>query len=181
MELFWYDIRTLSEAEYEEALGAMSPERRQQVADAVNDDERRRMAACQLLARRQLGTEPEFDAVGRIVNAPEGRCVSTSASGAWAVCAVSDAPMEVVLEVIRGAQEKFILRSLTPAEAHYVRYGDDGCFARFWECWTAKEALFKLTGKGPLLSLSAFDLPSDVALDHVRDHGCAVVAAMRLA
>ena len=61
-----------------------------------------------------------------------------------------------------------------------VRYGDDGCFARFWECWTAKEALFKLTGKGPLLSLSAFDLPADVALHHVKDHGCAVVTAMRL-
>ena len=181
MELFWYDIRTMSQAEYDSAVAGMTNERRQQLSDAATDDDRRRMAACELLARQHMdGAAPAFDALGRITTGQEGRYISAAASGAWAVCAVGDRPMETVVEVIRGAQEKFIARSLTEAEAHYVRYGDDGCFARFWECWTAKEALFKLTGKGPLLALSAFDLPSDVALDHVKDHGCTVVTAMRL-
>ena len=182
MELFWYDIRTMSQAEYDSAVAGMTSERRQQLSDAATDDDRRRMAGCELLVRQHLGADAAitFDAIGRITTGREGRYISTAASGAWAVCAVGDRPMETVVEVIRGAQEKFIARSLTEAEAHYVRYGDDGCFARFWECWTAKEALFKLTGQGPLLALSAFDLPSDVALDHVKDHGCTVVTAMRL-
>jgi len=50
----------------------------------------------------------------------------------------------------------------------------------FFECWTAKESLFKLTGHGPLLSLSAFALPRGVVLDHILQNGCTVTVAMDL-
>ena len=65
-------------------------------------------------------------------------------------------------------------------EMAYVRPYDDGGYERFWEVWTAKEALFKLTGKGPLLGLSCFALPENVALEHLRLHGCTVTAAISL-
>ena len=52
---------------------------------------------------------------------------------------------------------------------------------RTWtEIWTAKEALFKLTGKGPLLALSRLALPRGVVLDHVMQKGCALTTALRL-
>ena len=38
----------------------------------------------------------------------------------------------------------------------------------------------KLTGKGPLLGLSCFALPENVALEHLRLHGCTVTAAISL-
>ena len=62
----------------------------------------------------------------------------------------------------------------------YIRVGDDGDCARFWETWTAKEALFKLTGKGPLLALSRLAVPAGVVLDHVMQRGCALTVALRL-
>ena len=48
----------------------------------------------------------------------------------------------------------------------YIWSGDDGDCQRCWEIWTAKEALFKRTVKGPLLALSRFSLPAGVTLDY---------------
>jgi len=71
-------------------------------------------------------------------------------------------------------------RVCSEAEMAYIRVGDDGDCARFWEIWTAKEALFKLTGRGPLLTLSRLALPEGVVLDHIRERGCALTTALRL-
>lgn len=106
--------------------------------------------------------------------------VSVSHSGPYVVAAAGDHVLGVDVEVIRGAEEKFMRRACSETEMAYIRYGDAGCFQRFWECWTAKEALFKLTGKGPLLALSRLQLPEGVALDHIMQNGCAVTAAMQL-
>ena len=61
-----------------------------------------------------------------------------------------------------------------------IRPGDDGDCRRFWEIWTAKEALFKLTGKGPLLALSRFSLPAGVTLDYTAQKGCALTIAAQI-
>ena len=106
--------------------------------------------------------------------------VSVSHSGPYVVVAVGEKVLGVDVEVIRGAEEKFMRRACSEAEMAYIRYGDAGCFQRFWECWTAKEALFKLTGKGPLLALSRLALPEGVALDYIMHNGCAVTVAMQL-
>ena len=84
------------------------------------------------------------------------------------------------MEVIRSADEKFMRRVCSEAEMAYIRVGDDGDCARFWEIWTAKESLFKLTGKGPLLTLSRLAPPEGVVLDHIREKGCALTTALRL-
>ena len=65
-------------------------------------------------------------------------------------------------------------------EMAYIRSGDDGDCQRFWEIWTAKEALFKLTGKGPLLALSRFSLPAGVTLDYTAQKGCALTIAAQI-
>ena len=74
------------------------------------------------------------------------------------------------MEVVRS-QEKFMRRVCSEQEMAYIRPGDDGDCQRFWEIWTAKEALFKLTGKGPLLALSRFSLPAGVTLDYTAQKG----------
>lgn len=106
--------------------------------------------------------------------------VSVSHSGPYVVAAAGDHVLGVDVEVIRGAEEKFMRRGL-------LRDGDGlhplrrrGCFSGSGSAGRAKEALFKLTGKGPLLALSRLQLPEGVALDHIMQNGCAVTAAMQL-
>ena len=189
MELFWYDIRTMDESAYRSALALLSPERQQRVNAIGNEDNRKRTVAAEWLARTELGKRlnvaPEavpltVDEDGRPYVEGNPLYCSLSHSGAWAVCAIADKPVGVDVEVIRGTQEKYMQRICNDDELRYIRYGDEGCFHRFFECWTAKEALFKLTGNGPLLALSRFALPEDTALDHVVRNGCAVTVAMRL-
>ena len=198
MELLWYDIRQLDEETMARTVAMMDEARRRRVGDIAGEDDRKRTVAGELLARRVLaqrlgcGEEeaplrcPEkdvplsWDELGKPSVEREGVYVSVSHSGAWAVCVTADAPVGVDVEVVRSADEKFMRRVCSEAEMAYIRVGDDGDCARFWEIWTAKESLFKLTGKGPLLTLSRLALPEGVVLDHIREKGCALTVALRL-
>ena len=181
MELLWYDIRTLDTDTMAHTVGMMDEERRRRVNDIAGEDDRRRTVAGELLARRLLaqrlgcgeGEVPlRWDEMGKPTVDAVGVYVSVSHSGPYAVCAIADVPVGVDVEVVRSADEKFMRRVCSEAEMAYIRVGDDGDCARFWETWTAKEALFKLTGKGPLLALSRLALPRGVVLDHVMQRGC---------
>ena len=189
MELQWYDIRELTEDAALAVMGMMDETRRRRVADIAGEDDRKRTVAGELLARQMLAARlgcPEkdvplsWDELGKPSVEREGVYVSVSHSGAWAVCVTADAPVGVDVEVVRSAQEKFMRRVCSQQEMACIRPGDDGDCRRFWEIWTAKEALFKLTGKGPLLSLSRLALPQGVVLDHTIQNGCAVTVAMML-
>ena len=189
MELLWYDIRALDTDTMAHAVAMMDEERRRRVNDIAGEDDRRRTVAGELLARRLLaqrlgcgeGEVPlRWDEMGKPTVDAVGVYVSVSHSGPYAVCAIADVPVGVDVEVVRSADEKFMRRVCSEAEMAYIRVGDDGDCARFWEIWTAKEALFKLTGKGPLLALSRLALPRGVVLDHVMQKGCALTTALRL-
>lgn len=185
----WYDIRTLDTDTMAHTVAMMDEERRRRVNDIAGEDDRRRTVAGELLARRLLaqrlgcgeGEVPlRWDEMGKPTVDAVGVYVSVSHSGPYAVCAIADVPVGVDVEVVRSADEKFMRRVCSEAEMAYIRVGDDGDCARFWETWTAKEALFKLTGKGPLLALSRLALPRGVVLDHVMQRGCALTTALRL-
>lgn len=189
MELLWYDIRALDTDTMAHTVAMMDEERRRRVNDIAGEDDRRRTVAGELLARRLLaqrlgcgeGEVPlRWDEMGKPTVDAVGVYVSVSHSGPYAVCAIADVPVGVDVEVVRSADEKFMRRVCSEAEMAYIRVGDDGDCARFWEIWTAKEALFKLTGKGPLLALSRLALPRGVVLDHVMQKGCALTTALRL-
>ena len=172
MELQWYDIRELTEDAALAVMGMMDETRRRRVADIAGEDDRKRTVAGELLARQMLAARlgcPEkdvplsWDELGKPSVEREGVYVSVSHSGAWAVCVTADAPVGVDVEVVRSAQEKFMRRVCSQQEI-----------------WTAKEALFKLTGKGPLLKLSRFALPERVALDYMEKNGCALTVAAEI-
>lgn len=189
MELQWYDIRELEDGTAQTVMAMMDETRRRRVADIAGDDDRKRTVAGELLARRMLaqhlgcgenGVPLRWDELGKPTVEHPGVYVSVSHSGPWAVCAVADTPVGVDVEVIRSAQEKFMRRVCDEQEMACIRPGDDGDCRRFWEIWTAKEALFKLTGKGPLLALSRFRLPEGIALDYTEQNGCAVTVAAKI-
>ena len=189
MEAVWYDIRTMAEEELKALLHRTDPRRRKRMENIQDPDDRRRTAAGEMLARRllarKLGVEEaeaplSWDEDGKPVVAQEGVYCSISHSGPHVVCAVASVPVGVDVEVIRLAEEKFIRRTCNEREVAYIRYGDAGCYQRFWECWTAKEALFKLTGHGPLLKLSGLEVPEGVVLDHTLQNGCTMTVAMAL-
>ena len=189
MELLWYDIRQLDEETMARTVAMMDETRRRRVSDIAGEDDRRRTVAGELLARRALAERLgwgednvplRWDDPGKPAADAEGVYVSVSHSGPYAVCAAADVPVGVDVEVVRSADEKFMRRVCSEAGMAYIRVGDDGDCARFWEIWTAKEALFKLTGRGPLLTLSRLALPEGVVLDHIRERGCALTTALRL-
>jgi len=189
MELRWYDIRELDDTAAGAVMAMMDDTRRRRVADIAGDEDRKRTIAGELLARQMLAARLgcseaavplTWDELGKPTAAAEGTYVSVSHSGAWAVCALADMPVGVDVEVIRSAQEKFMRRVCNQQEMACIRPGDDGDCRRFWEIWTAKEALFKLTGKGPLLALSRFALPQGVTLDYTERNGCAMTVALQV-
>ena len=189
MELFWYNIKEMDAAAYDAALSMMDAARRARVKDLPNEDDRKRSAAGEVLLRNavaaRLNTTAEtaplvWDDNGKPGVEGDPFYVSVSHSGPYVVVAVGEKVLGVDVEVIRGAEEKFMRRACSEAEMAYIRVGDDGDCARFWEIWTAKEALFKLTGKGPLLALSRLALPRGVVLDHVMQKGCTLTTALRL-
>ena len=189
MELFWYNIKEMDAAAYDAALSMMGAERRSRIGDFPNEDGRKRSAAGELLLRQaaaaRLGCTVEsaplvWDENGKPGVEGDPFYVSVSHSGPYVVAAAGDHVLGVDVEVIRGAEEKFMRRVCSEAEMACIRPGDDGDCRRFWEIWTAKEALFKLTGKGPLLALSRLALPEGVALDYTEKNGCALTVAARI-
>ena len=170
-------------------VAMMDETRRRRVSDIAGEDDRKRTVAGELLARRALAERLgcgednvplRWDDTGKPAADAEGVYVSVSHSGPYAVCAAADVPVGVDVEVVRSADEKFMRRVCSEAEMAYIRVGDDGDCARFWEIWTAKEALFKLTGRGPLLTLSRLALPEGVVIDHILERGCALTTDLRL-
>ncbi|MBQ3548668.1 MAG: 4'-phosphopantetheinyl transferase superfamily protein [Oscillospiraceae bacterium] len=189
MTFYWYNIKQLDEDAYHRALTQMGSERRRRISDFPAEDDRKRSAAGELLLRQALsealGCSPEeaplvWEDSGKPAAAADGVYLSLSHSGPWVLCAIHDRPMGVDVEVIRSADQKFMLRACSESEMAYIAFGREGCYRRFWECWTAKEALFKVTGKGPLLGLSRLELPENVALRYTEENGCAVTVAMAL-
>ena len=189
MELYWYCIKDMDSAAYEKALSMMDSTRRKRIGELAAENDRKRSVAAELLARQALGEKlgcaPQDVPLRRDEDDKpylEGNpwYVSLSHSGQYAVCALGEKPLGVDVEVIRTTEEKFMRRVCTEQELAYVRPYEEGGFARFFECWTAKEALFKLTGKGPMLKLSRFELPEHVALDFIVKNGCALTVAIEL-
>ena len=182
MELRWYDIL---QADGQPSADYLSPQRRQRAAAMRDEADRLRTVAGETLARQmlseRLGCEPgsvplRWDDSGKPSAPGTGLYLSISHSGAYAVCAVDDEPVGVDVETIRGVEEKFMRRVCSEAELSYVL---DSCAPerRFWELWTAKEAVFKLTGRGPLLKLSKLALPEHVTVCYAERFGCALTVA----
>lgn len=189
MELYWYCIKEMDEKAYQAALAQMDAAQRKRIGYLPTEDERRRAVAAELLARNtlaeKLGCAPAqvpllHDEDDRPYLSDHAWYVSAGHSGQYVVCAIDRKPVSVAIEVIRTAEEKFMRRMCSEREFAYVRPYEAGGFVRFWECWTAKAALFKLSGGEPLVKCSRFALPEGTALDFMIKNGCAVTVVTKL-
>ena len=186
MVLYWYDIRDLAEETEKEVLRTLDAADRKRISELVLPEEKERSVAAVLLSRRALAEQsgqPEsaihlsWDEEGKPCAAGTELCFSVSHSGPYVVCAVAEKPIGVDIEPLRRISPKMMRRSCTEEELGYIRIGDSGADRRFLEVWTAKEALFKLTGRGPLLSLSFRHPPENAVVEFTVSHDCAVTAA----
>ena len=182
MEVRWYDIL---QEDGRPSLDYLSPERRQRAEAMRFEADRLRTAGGELLARRMLAERLgcaeadvplQWDENGKPEVPGTGWYLSISHSGAYVVCAVDRAPVGVDVEAIRDVDAKFMRRVCSEDELSYALRGGD-VQRRFWELWTAKEAVFKLTGHGPLLRLSKFALPDGVTVCYTEQYGCALTVA----
>lgn len=187
MELCWYDIL---QPDGTPAADWMSPERRERARSMRHEADRLRTEAGELLARRMLsarmGCAPaevplRWDEAGKPSVEGGQWYVSIAHAGAYAVCAVDRRPIGVDLEPVRSAEEKFMRRVCTQAEQSYLFARGADIYERFWELWTAKEAVFKLAGRGPLLGLSKLALPQGVSVWYTGCRGCALTVAWNIA
>jgi len=82
-----------------------------------------------------------------------------SHAGNYVVCAVSDEPVGIDIEVMKPFDMKIVERFFTAGEMAYVVNADkDTRLTCFYEIWTKKESRIKWEGKGLHMPLSSFSV-----------------------
>lgn len=168
MKWYHYDIRELTEEEYQKWYDLMSAEKKARVDRFRHPDDKKRTVAGEMLARKAIaqwcGVEAEsikFDtsehgkpfAVGLDVE------FNISHSGNLVVCAVSDQPVGIDIELIRPVDLRTAKHFCTPEDLEYlfghipsedefIKTEEEAILHHFFQIWTTKEACSKYTGIG---------------------------------
>ena len=179
----WYhmDIRDMTDAEYANYY-AMADETRREKTDAcrVREDRLRSIAGdhlARLAVSEFCGVPMEEIQFGRSGDGKPyvlGLDVhfNISHSGDLAVCAVSERPLGVDVQLMRPVRRALTRKVCTPGELRYLRevpgFGEElagEALVRFFQVWCSKEAYFKWLGTG-ITDLKKFD-----TLEHIRCGG----------
>ena len=81
-----------------------------------------------------------------------------SHSGELLLCALSDRPVGVDIEVVRPRREELFLRCLTEKEQNWCDSGGDR-WHRFYLLWTRRESACKRTGRGLSMPVREIAVP----------------------
>lgn len=168
MKWLKYDIRELSDEEYEKWYSLMSEDKQQRVDRFRFMDDKKRTIVGEMLARKaivewchvseeniQFG-KSEYGkpfAIGFDVE------FNISHSGDIVVCAVDKKPIGIDIEHIRPIDLNVAKHICTEEELHYIfgykpsekafhQTNDNQILTRFFEIWTWKEAYGKMVGVG---------------------------------
>ena len=173
----WYcDVQSLSDPALFSRCMSLLPweERRKQVMRFRFEKDRRlclgaglllayalrHVGASNLSLRRLPNGKPALDACPDIH-------FNLSHSGTLAVCAVSDQPVGVDVEVLQSAAPGVEAKCFQPREREWIHRSDDPDRA-FTRLWTRKESYLKLLGTGILCSLDSFCvLPEKDIQNHI--------------
>lgn len=168
MKWYKYNIKELSDTEYQKWYSLMSNEKQCRVDRFRFKDDKKRTVAGEMLARKAISDwcnvaveDVIFDyeeygkpyAVGLNVE------FNISHSGDIVVCAVGNSPVGIDVEEIRPIDlnvskrictedELICLFSHIPTEQDFVYTTDIEVLTRFFELWTKKEAYAKWVGTG---------------------------------
>lgn len=168
MKWYKYDIRDLSQEEYEKWYSLMSVEKKQRVDRFRLVDDKKRTVAGEMLARKAIAdcchvSEEEIQIglseYGKPFVIDLDVEFNISHSGDMVVCAVDCQPVGIDIEQIRPIDLDVIKRICTEDEIAYIlednlrndifcKITDYFVLTRFFEVWTLKEAYGKLMGTG---------------------------------
>lgn len=168
MQWYKYDVRQLTEEEYNRTYALLSEDARCRVDRMPTSETKKRTVAGEMLARTAIAAwcgvaeEDVSFAIGAHGKpyAPDLPVeFNVSHSGDWVVCAVDDRPVGIDVERIRPIDLKVAKRMFTEEELCYV-FGhaptaqdfapcdDAAVLTRFFTCWTTREAYGKYRGIG---------------------------------
>lgn len=168
MNWYKYDIKDLTENEYNKWYSLMSKEKQLRVVKFRFEDDKKRTVAGEMLARKAIAdwcsVLPqsivfENDEHGKPYAKGLSVYFNISHSKDMVVCALDDKPVGIDVERIRNIDLAVAKRICTEEELCYI-FGhtednqdfalssDNGVLKRFFELWTAKEACVKCSGAG---------------------------------
>ena len=166
MKWYRYDIRDLTDAEYNKWYSLMSTDKQCRVDRFRFAEDKKRTVVGEMLARKAIAewcqVPPEtivFDVndYGKPFAISLDVEFNISHSGDLVVCAIDDEPIGIDVERIRSIDASVVKRICSPKELRYL-FGyepkelkdcdiiDIKMQARFFEIWTAKEAYSKSIG-----------------------------------
>lgn len=174
MKWYKYDIRDLSETEYNKWFSLMNEEKQKKVNRFHYEDDQKRTVAGEMLARKAVAEWCNISAEeitfgknehGKPFAENLNVQFNISHSGNMIVCAVDDKPIGIDVEQIRSVNLKIAKRIYTedelrylfgydPAEDDFNKSPCDEMLVRFFELWTAKEAYLKCIGTGIIDNMS---------------------------
>ncbi len=168
MQLYVYDIRDMSETEYEKWYCLMNEEHKNRVDSFRSEDDRKRSVAGEMLARKAVSEicniPPESIIFGRtqygkpyVLNADAQFNISHAED--VVICATDKEPVGIDIEKIRPvnlrtAKKVFTVNEIkylfghTPEENEFRETAETEILDRFFELWTKKEAVGKCAGHG---------------------------------
>lgn len=170
MKWYKYDIRELTDAEYNKWYSLMSKDKQHRVDRFRFLDDKMRTVTGEMLARKAIaewcGIAPESITFGTKEHGkPYAKDLAVefniSHSSNMVMCAVDDKPVGIDIEQIRPIdltvakrictnEELLHLFGYTPTEQDFAYTADIEILTRFFELWTAKEAYGKCIGDGIL-------------------------------
>ncbi len=169
-----YDIKTLSEKEYEYYYSMMSEDKKLRVDGFRFENDKKRTVAGEMLARKAIADFCCVDVQSIVFEKTESGKpyakgidveFNISHSGDYVVCAVSSKPIGIDIEKIRpinlavakkvcSEKELLYIFSHKPCDTDFLYTEDEEVLTRFFELWTKKEAYAKCSGKGLSSGLS---------------------------
>lgn len=139
-KIFIADIGLL---DTESCLGKVSPARREKTLRLAGDDDKRRSLGVELLLKKVTGRSDYVLSKNEKPYFPDNEVFfSLAHCGDYAVCAVSDVPVGVDIELPRAGGLSLAKRFFQPDEAALV-YAADDPDREFCRLWTLKESYIK--------------------------------------
>lgn len=180
MTWYKYDIRDLTDAEYNKWYSLMNEDKQHRVDRFRFADDKKRTVAGEMLARKAIAAwcsvEPEsiifsIGEHGKPYTVDLNVEFNISHSGDTVVCAVDDNPVGIDIEQIRPIdlsiskrictdKELLYLFGHAPAEYDFKYTNSAETLSRFFELWTYKEAYGKFIGNG-ISNPKSFDYFAD--------------------
>lgn len=173
------NIQELSDTQYQRWYALMDRERRKRADHLCFSDDKKRTVAGEMLARKAISEWCNVPVESIYFKRTEygkpfaaGLSVefNISHSGNIVVCAISDYPVGIDVEVIRPIDLNMAKRICTDKDLTYLfahspldkaltEYEEHDMLIRFFRIWTAKEAYFKCLGTG-ISDLKSIDYDS---------------------